>query len=61
MLGVFIFLSLDFYESCHSLTSCHLITEVKQQWGTLVLGCMSFWVRMYLTRNLFWLPDFHKF
>ena len=34
---LFLFFSLDFHKKWHSLMSTRLITEVKQQWATLVL------------------------
>ena len=40
-LGFFFLLSPDFHELWRSMTSTRLITEVKQQWATLVLGWVT--------------------
>ena len=36
----FFFLSTDFHELWRSVMSACLLTEVKQQWAMLVLGCV---------------------
>ena len=45
------FSHLDFHKFWHSMTSSHVITEVKQQWARLVLRWVTVW--MYSLMNLF--------
>ena len=48
----FFFLSPDFHELWHSMTSTCLITEVKQQWATLVVE----WVTASVHYSCLWWP-----